>query len=293
MKLFKLLCICLFAFFIGQFCQKKTDHLTILGISSNRPYDPLFATRNLTTEEEREVCLALHQPYTYYGCGGQAFAFFSEDGRYVIKFFKQRLFNRSWLLNAIPLPPFLHRFRFKRNWKRDDKLFRDFSSYKTAFEELPHETGMLYVHLNKTEHLHTQLEIIDRLHIHHKLDLDQFDFIIQKRAERVEERIARFMNNNDFQGAREAIHQIFHLISYRMQRGYHDRDPNILTNCGFLEDHAIKIDVGRIVYKEEVKDRELHNAELLRIATPFKHWVNAIYPTLAPVLEEELNEALL
>ncbi|NGX39056.1 MAG: hypothetical protein KR126chlam1_00376 [Chlamydiae bacterium] len=288
---FSILLVILFA--TARFCQKQTDHFTILGISSNREYNPQFATRSLSIQEGLELDKALSQPYTYFGCGGQAFAFFSEDGEYVIKFFKQRLFRRSFLLNTLPLPKILHRYREKRNWKRDDKLERDFFSYKTAFDELQEETRVLYSHLNPTYHLKKKLEIIDRLGIHHFLNLDQFDFIVQRRAVRVYDHIEALMQNQKEKEAKEAIRRVFHLISTRAKKGYRDRDPNVRTNCGFIGDQAIKIDVGRFVISPEMASPEGHDEEILRITAPFKEWVNTHYPQLIPSYEEGLEESLI
>src|SRR5579864_848715 len=87
---------------VAKICLKKTNKFMLTEIASDRPYDPLFATRPLTIEEESEVKDALGEKYTYYGCGGQAYVFFSSDGKYALKFFKQRHFNPPTYLNYIP-----------------------------------------------------------------------------------------------------------------------------------------------------------------------------------------------
>jgi hypothetical protein len=267
---------------VAQFCKKQTDTFTIWGISSDRPYCEAFATRPLEAGEMKELEKALSQSYTYFGRGGQAYAFFSNDGQYVIKFFKQRLFRPSWLLNHLPLPPFLTKFREKRNWKRKDKFQRDFFSYKVAFDDLQEETGVLYSHLNPTTHLKKKLEITDRLGISHLIDLDHFDFVVQKRADRVYDRIDRLMSAKRIEEAKKAVREVFSLIHTRAVKGYRDRDPNIQTNCGFIGDRAIKIDVGRFVKSEEMKKKEVRNADLERIIVPFENWLTETYPTLLP-----------
>ncbi|MFI5335125.1 MAG: hypothetical protein ACHQT8_08255, partial [Chlamydiales bacterium] len=88
--------------------------------------------------------------------------------------------------------------------------------------------------------------------------------------------------------AKNAISQIIHLIVTRCQKGYHDRDPNIRTNCGFIEDRAVKIDVGRFVKNESMKNQEVIKKEVVRITAPFKEWISTDYPQLLPHFEEEL-----
>src|SRR5579871_1274024 len=80
----------IFSLFTARFCLQKTDRFMISKITSNRPYDPLFEVTGQSGEAESEVRRALSQKYTYLAAGGQAFVFLSEDGNYVIKFFKQR-----------------------------------------------------------------------------------------------------------------------------------------------------------------------------------------------------------
>ncbi len=176
----------------------------------------------------------------------------------MIKFFKQHLYH----------PSYLEWLRKRRIEKRLDKLQRDFFSYKVAFEELLDLTGLVYVHLHPTSDLHTQLQIRDKLHILHTIDLDQFDFVIQKRAEMTHDYIAALMGKGEEEEARQACSSLLDLIRSRAKKGFRDRDPSISTNCGFIDGRAIKIDVGRFVKDPTIAfcTRE----ELLRISAPFR-----------------------
>lgn len=296
MKHFNFLCkLCIYVaslIFIARFAVKKTDGFSILAISSDRPFEERFITRAPSFEEQTLLETAFNQPYHYFGCGGQAFAFFSQDGNYVIKFFKQRLFRPSYVLNAIPLPKFLHRFRNKRNWKRRDKLERDFFSYKVAYEQLQEQTGIIYSHLQKTTHLQKRIEVIDRLGIHHFLNLDQFDFVVQKRAERVYDKIDSLMRTGMLQEAEQGISEVFQLIITRAKLGFRDRDPNIRTNCGFIGAKAVKIDVGRFVVSEQIKTPEGIKEEVTVIIQPFRNWLEKAYPELMPHLLYEYERVV-
>lgn len=263
------LAICAF-FFAKAATQKATGGFTIPSISSNRSYNEEYATSEIGKEELER---ALSQKYTYFRRGGQAFVFLSEDGEYVIKFLKQRMFRPSWLLNHLPVPRV---FRDKRNWKRLDKLKRDFTSYKFAFEELRDQTGILYLHLNPTTHLKKNLRIIDRLNISHQINLDKFDFILQKRAEEVNSHIENLMNQNRIGEAKKAIADLISLIQLSEEKGYRDRDPDIQTNCGFIGNQAVKIDVGRFLKK----DQKYTKSELEKILQPFETWINERHPIL-------------
>src|SRR5579872_1197620 len=97
------------------FIPKLIDILVLSEIQYDRPVNPSFETTPLSNDTE--VLAALDQPYTYFGQGGQAYVFFSQDKKYVLKFFKQRHFR-----------------------KNPHKMSKDYQSYKIGFEELPHET---------------------------------------------------------------------------------------------------------------------------------------------------------
>ncbi len=290
LKFFVYLCLFLFAFCaVQKFCLKETDGFTVGSILSSRPYNSLWETRSLRTDEHKEVLRALDQSYTYFGCGGQSFIFFSEDKNTVLKVFKQQKFKTPLWIRALYFP-FLNRYREKKIWSKEDKLVRDFTSYRIAFDELHEESGVLFVHLNPTNSLKKQIKLIDRLGIHHLVDADQLDFVVQKRAELVYDRITRCMAQGKIHEAKKAISSVLQLIKTRGKKGYHDRDPNIRTNCGFVGDKAIKIDIGRFVKREEMKDPEILQRELCRIAEPFRIWLQEEYPELACHLEQELKK---
>ncbi|MBI3237056.1 MAG: hypothetical protein HYZ48_05085, partial [Chlamydiales bacterium] len=170
---------------VGAFCQMQTDGFSILQISSNRGFNPAWNTRDLSADERDELGTALDQSYRYLACGNQAFAFESEDGKYILKFFKQKLFTPPlhWKLLAFFSPQ--EGRRAKKIGKKKDKLRRDFESYRIAFDELKEETGLVCVHLNPTDWIGKNVEIFDKLHIRHGIALDHFDFILQKKADLV------------------------------------------------------------------------------------------------------------
>lgn len=276
-------------FALFKFSTQKTNKFGLAEITSSRPFEPLFETRPLTHEEMGEVNLAIDQPYTYFGCGGQSFVFFSNDGKYVLKFFKQRHFNLPTHLNAIP---FIGKYREKKYGKRLRKLQLDYGSYKIGFEKLFQETGLIYIHLNKTDHLKKVVRVKDASGTEHAIDLDQTDFILQRRADLVLHRIDSQMRERDIKGAKETIAQVVDLIVTRCKKGYADRDPNIATNCGILGNRAIKIDVGRFVPNAAMEKPLYFKPELYRITRPFRTWLKHHHPELVSALDEELLKVI-
>ena len=261
-------------FFFTSYKLKKNDTFSIEAISSNRPFDPAWEVRPLSPRELTEIDLALSQPYRYFGKGGQCYAFFSEDGKYVLKFFKQRLYKAPSWHKWLAVPFLFDRYKEKKKLRREKKKIRDFFSYKTAFEDLQEISGVLYTHLNPTDHLKKSVTLIDLLQKEHHLDLNQFNFILQKRGEMVYPQILRLLENKQKEQAKKIIDQILDLVVLRCQKGYEDWDPQILTNCGLLETQAMKIDVGRFIYNESMKTPICLQQELDRIFKPFQAWLS-------------------
>jgi hypothetical protein len=282
--------LALLAYPASQLFIKTADKFILSEIQSDRPNDPLFDARPLTAEESKEVDVALSQKYTYFGCGGQAYVFFSADGNYVLKFFKQRHFRDPTHLNYIP---FIKAYRDMKYAKRYKKICQEYSSYKIGFEEFPYETALIYLHLNKTSHLNKNLTIVDKFNIERQIDLDKTDFIIQRKAELVHDKINKQIAQGDIEGAKQTISNIVNLIVNRCKRGYCDKDPNVETNCGILGDHAIKIDVGRFFPDPKMKKPLFLKPELYHITRPFRYWLLKNQPDLVSHLDNEVFQVIL
>lgn len=276
-------------FLLDHFCHKQTGGFTVLGISSDRPYNPAWKIENESQEERAETRIALQQKYSYFGRGGQSYIFFSEDNKYAIKVFKQCKFQVPLWIRMTHIPWLLDRFYEKKAYRRKDKLERDFISYKIAFDELKDETALLCVHLNKTDDLKQKIHFVDRLQISHFVDADSLDFVIQRRADLVHARIADLMREGKIEEAKNAVSRILQLIVTRCEKGFQDRDPNIRTNCGFAGEHPIKIDVGRFIKNETMKRPDVKKQELFRIAKPFGVWLLENYPALSEHFQAEID----
>ncbi len=287
--LFYVLASCVLGYGAYQFSIKTADKFILAEVQYDRPYDARFDTRPLVPKEAQEVDKALSQKYTYFGCGGQAYVFFSEDGKYALKFFKQRHFREPTHLNYIP---FIKRYRNLKYAKRKKKIQVEYGSYKMGFEQLPEETALVYVHLNKTSHLNKTLTFIDKFKMEHQIDLDKTDFILQRRAELVHDKIDRQVAAGDLEGAKRTISSVVDLIVIRCKKGYSDKDPNIATNCGILGDRAIKIDVGRFAIDPNMAKPLYYKPELYGLVRPLRHWLNK-YPELAQHLDEKVFQVVI
>jgi hypothetical protein len=109
----------------------------------------------LPEADSNQVCRILCQDFNYLGSGEECIAFLSSDGKYVLKFFRTRNLTPKTWLKFIPLPG-LEQYKFKKIDKRMIRHRELFTSYKLAYEDLKEETGLIYIHLNKTKNLHAK-----------------------------------------------------------------------------------------------------------------------------------------
>jgi len=287
--LIKLALLAVAIYYLPKYCHSKTDGFALTKIHSNLSYNSDWETSAPPKEMLEMLDDIFNQTFTYLSSGGQAYVFVSEDGKYVLKFFKHHLRRLPFLLKHLPLPKNLAAKREKKRAGRIKKLHRDFNSYKLAFESLSEETGLLFVHLNKTDHLKKHLRIIDKLNIEHLLDLDQLEFILQKKATLAFTYLRNLINQGENEAAKKAIESICTLILNRCKMGIYDEDAKIHRNFGFIDNRAVLIDVGRLKYDERRKEVDVQKADLRKITQQLDRFLYEISPELAIALEKRVD----
>lgn len=267
----------LFLFWIFNIYRNSDDAFSLHAISTHRKYRSDWETHSLTPQEKADLKKALAQKYHYLACGQQAFAFLSEDGNYVLKFLKQKLFKT---------PRFWDK---KKRWEKQNKLERDFASYRLAFDALQQETGLVFVHLNPSLDLPSELVVVDDHKKTHHLNPNNISFILQKRAELVYPTIDRLMAEGAVDEARQALDSILALFASRVRKGIADSDPDLDKNFGFIEGRAIQIDVGRFTncsqithYRDRDKkvERMISHVAFPPIKDSFWEWLSTHHPLL-------------
>jgi hypothetical protein len=269
-------------------------------------YQKRWETPVLPEEERREVEALLNQPYRMIGAGSECFAFKSEDGKAVIKFFKLDLarpvyFHRGIFLEdysayagtlshhpltRVSFPP-LKRFLGIREFRID----RTFSSIHLAYEHLKEETGLLYLHLNPTERLHGQLTLYDACGIAHLVDLDKTFFFVQRCATSVETHFAALEREKNTQKAQESIDSLVELLLTRCQKGFADRDV-VMRNFGYIGERAIEIDSGSFRVNPQMRQPWLYAQELFYATLELKFWLKKHYPEMVQYLEDRVSQKM-
>ena len=274
---------------LQKFCRSKTDGFAMYKIQSALKYDPQFETDPIAEDEKQRLDAILDQPYYYLGKGAQCYAFVSEDGQSVLKFFRlYHLRVPSWF-EKMPLPSFLHSYRQAKVNKKYGEFFRDFLSYKIASDHLKEETGLVFVHLNKTSTLKKKVTLYDKIFVKHIVDLDQMEFLIQKKADLFYPAVEKMIGSGDLDSARRVLSQLVSYLAKRSEMGFYDKDPDINTNFGVFQGQTIQIDVGRFRPDETRISSSVYVDDIRRVTDNLKQWLETKESSLATFLEDNIS----
>jgi hypothetical protein len=303
-----------FALFVGlqQLIELKTLGFWLQKIQADDlPYQQQWETSPLTSEEKLQLKTVLSQDYHLIGVGSECFAFMSRDGQSVIKFFKldhtRPVYFKTGLfveddsafagtlshhsLTRLILPPPFHHWLRRFLGIREFRIQRTFSSIKLAYDNLKEETGLLYLHLNPTDHLCQTLTLYDANNISHEIDLDSTRFFLQKRAIPLEHHFAALHKYGRDEEVKKSIDSFLHLILMRCKKGFADRDI-FNKNFGFIGNQAIEIDTGSFHRNEQMQEPPIYKQELFFATLELKKWLKKHYPELVGYLEEKVSDAI-
>ncbi len=236
---------CLIA--LERFCHQQTEGFQIYKITS----PPVFEWREepLSLEQHQEIGKILDQPFQFIGSGHQSYAFESADGLTVLKFLKHT---------------------------RKKRLSKLFSSCRLAYEQGKEEAGLLYAHLQPKTVWNKKVEIIDKIGIHHQIEIDQTTFLLQKKAD-------LFCSNLN----EKTIQAFIDHIKTRTERGIANLDAMVERNYGIVEGKVIDIDIGSFIPLKGPRVRQIFY-ELL----PLRAYLQQNNPNLLDYFDEQAKLAL-
>jgi hypothetical protein len=260
---------------LEHLCHQKTKGFFLQRIQF-RDEKPVASAPDVTTLS------VLNQPFHYLNHGNQCFAFVSEDGRHILKFFKYVHHTSPLWTSKIPL---LNRFKPFRQTRIDKvvwKRSRDFQGYQIAFDHFRSETGLLDIHLHPTK-VYPTITLYDPLNIVHSLDLNNTPFILQKRATPIYEQFSSWIEKGEIDNLKQGVTDLVTLCSNRISKHIFDDDVNFYSNFGFFEGKPIQIDPGHFVLNST------HTSELPSLLVELKDWFVKNYPPMVSHVEACAN----
>ncbi|MGR3952489.1 MAG: hypothetical protein QRY74_06340 [Chlamydia sp.] len=276
--------IALFLFAAVRFIQwweGRGEGFRLYKIQEQVVYNPKWDLE-ISPKEKENAKKIVQQKFRYLGHGFQCYAFESDDGQYVIKFFRYQRLRLPKFLMSLPDFPFFSDWRENRILnlgKRRDDLLR---ACKTSWKHAKKETALLYMQLNAQKSpTFAPTTIIDLLGNEHTINLDEFQFMLQKKALHIKPTITSLMISGDILSAKKRISQIFQLLLHCAQHGIWDTDGALIrkNNLGFLGNRAIYIDGGKLHYLQKPRTKMSFEKDLARLYA-LQSWLKKEHPAL-------------
>ncbi len=223
-----------------------------------------------------EIEKMLSQPFHYLGQGRQAFVFVSEDGKVVLKFFNAKYLQMPWY-GSLPF------WKDKETLKRQKRREFYAESYLLAQERMKEETGILYVHLGKTDRPLTAVSLKDKASRLFQIDLNQIPFVLQKRGEPFYPKLTK-------ENLSETIDSFLQLIAKRISYGIADADHDVEHNFGWLEGKLLHLDPGRFSLLERLDDPKRIEQEWWSATHRFRLWLQKHHPECISFFDAKRND---
>lgn len=288
-----ILCVLIaLAYGSGRLYFQLTGGFLVSNITSDLAYDARWEVAALPEDDASALDRILKQPYRYLGKGCQSYVFVSEDQQYVIKFFKYQRFRPQEWLNYFSFIPTVDQYRLDKIAKKKKKLEDVFTSWKIAYDYLKPETGVVFVHLNKQKMFDHELVIYDKLGFEHAVNINETEFLVQKKAEMLCPTLTALVEKGEQKNAEKILSELVQMLVYENSRGFADNDHALMQNTGVIDMLPVHIDVGQFIRNPIVKDPAIYHQEIFNKTYKFRKWLEATHPALAKSLENQLTQVI-
>ena len=242
----------------------------------------------LSDDHDRFFYVASQQALRWVGRGSVSFIFETSDNKYVVKFVNMSLFK------AAADPGFIKKTFHHKKPDADPKMEDIFQSARLSFDELSEETGVVYVHLNKTKEKIHGLKLIDGYGQSQRVCGDDTCFVMQRRAWPVVKVLTDLMDKGANEEAYRRIDQIFDLLVSLARKGYVDGDERVISsnNIGFTDDRAIYIDPFHFFPVRRLDLGQRMQYECQQRLLPLERWLELNYPELGAYYAQRREEVL-
>lgn len=278
--IFLVICAALIGLRLGyQSYYKSIRGFTLASITPSQfTYDPMWEIELLSAPDEEEIKNILKQPFTFIGKGGQAFAFESEDGRYVLKFLKFKYLRHNPVYQLISYIPFLEDYDLNEMQRKIKKFHNVYLGYHWAYKLNRKNSGLIYIHFNPTFNKFGSTELYDKLGTRHYIDLDQVVFVVQKKGRLLNEVLTEAFSKGDVISAQKKVLKIIEMYFDQYKKGLYDRDYGVVHNTGFVGEAPIHIDMGKMTYDLRMRQDSYLKSDILLVCSKIKEWIKKEHP---------------
>ncbi len=281
LALFSLLSICFHVQAPSGFAFKK--------VVSHHTYQSKWDTGPLTEGQKLLLAKVASQPFDYLRSEETCYVFVSRDKSLLFKLFNQTYMQTRSLFNITPFKyiPYFGRQQAIKRMKNTNWRNRAFTSCLAAYQRFAKQTGLLYLHLNKTNEIKKKVTLFPKKGAKVCIDLDSMEFLIQKNGVPVCTYLEEIMAKNNIEKARQAISSIFDLIIARGRAGIAEFDGDHDYQIGFIDGRACFscVDFFRLV-----PPTHPNLADFYKITKHINEYLLDKYPELASFLDAQISE---
>lgn len=235
----------------------------------------------LQQEEKKEVEKTLTQPFYYLAKGRQSYVFVSEDDKYVLKLFRYHLVRPRFGLHLCKWPKRLNNYRRYRIASKKRQFENWMNSYIIAYDKLKKETGLLTVHLTKTDYLPKKTVLYDRIGRAYTFDPNEVGFLIQKKTDLFLDVVQDLVRKKDEKSLTKLLSSYVDMVLARHFKGINNKDPSWLRNIGATKDQeVVEIDVGRYTFAPVVANKKSLQSYLRRYVVSLSDYFHKRFPEM-------------
>jgi len=285
----KFIAILLFVVFVFSLFAIRfllTDNFSAMNIALT----PTFSSsEKLSLEEKKQIKNILSQPFYYYAKGHHAFAFVSEDEKYILKFLRAKKLRRPLLFS------FVNTKAKQQEHLHSKRLAFILKSHALAENPLKDETAVVYSHFYKTEDLSQTIHIFDKMNRSFSLKADNNSFILQKRVDLYEEVIPNIVLSQNTYAIKQMIRSYFQVIANRCQKGIMNKDRGGWgRNYGIIDGYAkaYEIDIGSYVLSDFVKTKEGMEKEIRDCSRDFRRYISCHLPQMLEFFDKNIEKTV-
>ncbi len=236
-----------------------------------------------------EMDKALKSSFKYLSSGSQCFVFLSEDGKYVLKLFKNYRWKTPYVFRLLPNLPYLNSFQEKIAKTKHAGILKTYNSAKLSYTTLKDETGLIYLQLNIKPQTKKEVTLYNRLKKKYSLDLSQVPFALQKYATPVPEVLLTYKVNQNLSGAKKCIDNLLEYAIERRKLKITDSDPHFINNFGYINNKPVSLDIGGLLIDPKKDIEYFFTKEVNKISKKLLPWLHKNYPELETFTKERIE----
>lgn len=231
----------------------------------------------------------INQSYRYLYEGSSSIVFISADNQYIFKILKQ---NTSSIPTLI-LPPGQDQDGF--TYKNIDTTSLKpnglrCNSYLLAIDPLQKETGLIFLHLDRSQYLDTQLLVLDKKGNQRMVPLDEYAFLFQKKGDPIYQTITKWMRNNQIDKAKALVGHIIQSVFTLCQEVVIDESSIIKKHMACIGEQCLFMDVEHFQRQKEVIDGTAYLQQVDDIIDSFELWLKQKHPELAIEAKNQITQ---